>query len=169
MGSVIDYIECPNCKHEAYSDFYYKTGEEYVNCQNCGYHYSATLKRDDDGEFVTKDGTNNYALDNLILEINELKEPYGSYRLKVYESHAVECGSFENEEQANEAKRNVMEMDIVEYFAISRFVNNEIILSYIIDNGPKVDGAGYSEEDRDWDNTLMDGIEDEDNNNDNDE
>ena len=43
MGSVIDHIECPNCKQEAYSDFYYKTGEEYVNCNNCGYHRSATI------------------------------------------------------------------------------------------------------------------------------
>ena len=63
MGSVIDYIECPNCKAEAYSDFYYKTGEEYINCNNCGYHYSATYKRDDDGEFVTQDGTNNYTFE----------------------------------------------------------------------------------------------------------
>ena len=43
MGSVIDYIECPNCKQEAYSDFYYKTGEEYINCRSCGYHRSATI------------------------------------------------------------------------------------------------------------------------------
>ena len=43
MGSVIDYIECPNCKCEAYDDFYYKTGEQYINCNNCGYHYSATI------------------------------------------------------------------------------------------------------------------------------
>ena len=34
MGSVIDYIECPNCKGEdaAVSDYYYKTGEEYIFC-----------------------------------------------------------------------------------------------------------------------------------------
>jgi hypothetical protein len=25
MGSVLDYIECPNCKLEAMDDFYYKT------------------------------------------------------------------------------------------------------------------------------------------------
>ena len=57
MGSVIDYIECPNCKQEAFSDFYYKTGEDYINCGNCGYHYAQTLKRDEDGKFVTEDGT----------------------------------------------------------------------------------------------------------------
>ena len=43
MGSVLDFIECPNCKHEASDDFYYKTGEEYIFCQNCGYHRSATI------------------------------------------------------------------------------------------------------------------------------
>ena len=37
MGSVIDYIECPHCGQEAYIDFYYKTGEEYINCNKCGY------------------------------------------------------------------------------------------------------------------------------------
>lgn len=36
MGSVIDYQECPNCKMEAAMDFYYKTGEEYMNCPHCG-------------------------------------------------------------------------------------------------------------------------------------
>ena len=35
MGSVIDFIECPNCSQEAYSDFYYKSGEQYVSCSSC--------------------------------------------------------------------------------------------------------------------------------------
>ena len=43
MGSVIDYIECPNCSYEAYNDYYYKTGEEYTMCNNCGYSYSAQI------------------------------------------------------------------------------------------------------------------------------
>ena len=45
MGIVIDYIDCPNCGNEAFSDFYYKTGEEYVNCNHCGYRRTAELKR----------------------------------------------------------------------------------------------------------------------------
>jgi uncharacterized Zn finger protein len=44
MGSVLDYIECPNCKLEAMDDFYYKTGEEYVNCGNCGIIIQQQLK-----------------------------------------------------------------------------------------------------------------------------
>ena len=148
MGSVIDYIECPNCEHEASSDFYYKTGEEYIHCQNCGYHYSATFKTDDEGNYVTKDGTENYTFDNLIMETKELKNPYGAYRLKYYDSVAYECGSLENEQNYVELLVQVRELNNIEYFSINRFVDGEIVTIDIIDNGPKVDGAGYSEEDR---------------------
>jgi DNA-directed RNA polymerase subunit RPC12/RpoP len=148
MGSVIDYIECPNCGHEAYSDFYYKTGEEYVNCQNCGYHYSATYKTDGNGEYITKDGTENYEFNNLIMETKELKNPYGAYRLKYYDSVAYQCGSLEDMNDFNQLKEQVMKLDNIEYFSINRFVDGEIVTIDIIDNGPKVDGAGFSEEDR---------------------
>jgi len=148
MGTVIDYIECPNCGHEAYSDFYYKTGEQYVNCQNCGYHYSATYKTDGNGEYVTKDGTDNYTFDNLIMETNELKNPYGAYRLKYHDSVGYECGSLENEQNCVELLAEVRELNNVEYFGINRFVNGEIVTMDVIDNGPKVDGAGFSVEDR---------------------
>ena len=133
MGSVIDYIECPHCKSEAYNDFYYKTGEEYINCQNCGYHYSATYKRDDNGEFVTKDGTNNYTFDNLITETKELKNPYGAYRIKHYDSVAYQCGSLSNEDELDNLKEWInKECNDVEYFSISRFVNGEIVVENII-------------------------------------
>ena len=148
MGSVIDHIECPNCEHEAYQDFYYKTGEEYVNCPHCGYHYSAVFKTNGNGEYVTKDGTEDYSFDNLILEINELKNPYGAYRLKYYDSVGYHCGSLENEKQFINMLANVKKQDNAEYFHISRFVDGEIKVEIVIDNGPKVDGAGYSEEDR---------------------
>ena len=148
MGSVIDYIECPNCKHEAYSDFYYKTGEEYLICKDCGYHYSATYKRDDDGEFVTKDGTNNYSFDNLIMETNELKNPYGAYRIRIYDTIGYQGGSLENEEDFKQLLEQVMKIDNLESFSVSKLVNGKIGVIHVIDNGPKVDGAGFSEEDR---------------------
>ena len=147
MGSVIDYIECPNCKQEAFSDFYYKTGEDYVNCNNCGYHYSQTLKRDENGKFITEDGTENYKFDNLIYEVSELKNPFGSYRLKVYQSPANQCGAFENEEQYNEFKLQ-LEGDVeIEFCSVSRFVDGEIKVEMFIDKGPKVDSAGFTQED----------------------
>jgi len=138
MGSVIDYIECPNCKTEATSDFYYKTGEEYINCGNCGYHYSATIKN------------RNKKLNELTdddWEIKELKHPYAAYRIKSYESIATECGSLESEEQLNELKYEVSKLDTIEYCSVSRFVNGEIVVEEIIDNGPKTDSAGFTEQD----------------------
>lgn len=147
MGSVIDYIECPNCKHEAFSDFYYKTGEEYVGCNNCGYHRSAFYKRDDNGKFVTKDGTDDYKFENLIMEFSELKNPYGSYRIKTYNSPATQCGSFENEEEYYEFKKNIEEDVEIEICSVSRFIDNEIKIEVLIDNGPKVDSAGFTIED----------------------
>jgi Zn ribbon nucleic-acid-binding protein len=147
MGSVIDYIECPNCKHEAFSDFYYKTGEEYVGCNNCGYHRSAFYKRDDNGKFVTKDGTDDYKFENLIMEFSELKNPYGSYRIKTYNSPATQCGSFENEEEYYEFKKNIEEDVEIEICSVSRFIDDEIKIEVLIDNGPKVDSAGFTIED----------------------
>lgn len=147
MGSVIDYIECPNCKHEAFSDFYYKTGEEYVGCNNCGYHRSAFYKRDDNGKFVTKDGTDDCKFENLIMEFSELKNPYGSYRIKTYNSPATQCGSFENEEEYYEFKKNIEEDVEIEICSVSRFIDDEIKIEVLIDNGPKVDSAGFTIED----------------------
>ena len=148
MGSVIDHIDCPNCGQEAFSDFYYKTGEEYVNCYHCGYHYSATYKTDDDAEYITKDGTDNYTFDNLIMETNEIKNPYGAFRIKYYDSVGYECGSLKSEDDFVNISVNAKEMDGVETFTISRFVDGEIKVIHVIDNGPKYDGAGFSEEDR---------------------
>jgi len=139
MGSVLDYIECPNCKHEASDDFYYKTGEEYVNCGNCGYHFSATIvNRDKKLSELTEEDW----------KIEELKNPYGAYRLKVYHSVATQCGSLENEEQYNEFKLQ-LEGDVeIESCSVSRFVDGEIKVEMLIDNGPEVDSQGFTIEDR---------------------
>jgi Zn ribbon nucleic-acid-binding protein len=148
MGSVIDYIECPNCKHEAFSDFYYKTGEEYVNCNNCGFHYSATYKRNDEGKFETIDGTDDYRFDNLIMVENKLENPFGAYRIKVYHSIATQCGVLENEDQYNQLKQSLEEDVEIEFCSVSRFVDGEIKVEVLIDNGPYVDSSGFTVEDR---------------------
>ena len=139
MASVIDYIECPNCKQEAYSDFYYKTGEEYINCSSCGYHYSATIVNRDKklSELTQQDW-----------EISELKNPYGAYKLKVYHSLAYQSGSLENEEQYNNFK-TAIEPDVeIEFCSISRLVHGKIVTEVIIDNGPETNSPGFTEEDR---------------------
>jgi len=139
MGSVLDYIECPNCKSEANSDYYYKTGEEYVNCGNCGYHFSATIvNRDKKLSELTEEDW----------KIEELKNPYGAYRLKSYHSIATQCGSLENEEQYNELKKTI-EVDVnVEFCSVSRLIDGKIVTEMVIDNGPEIDSAGYTAEDR---------------------
>ena len=139
MGSVISNIECPNCGQEAYNDFYYKTGEEYINCNNCGYHYSATIKnRDKRLDELTDDDW----------EIIEIKHPYASFRIKMYDSIGYQCGSFTNENELNELKQEISKRDDVELFTISQLIDGEIVETTIIDNGPKVDSAGFTEEDR---------------------
>jgi len=145
MGSVIDYIECPNCKTEAYSDFYYKTGEEYVNCSNCGYHYSATIiNRDKKLSELTEADWN----------IEELKNPYGAYRIKVYHSIATQCGSLETESEYAELLQHLSNNDNVEFCSMSRLVDGKIVTEIIIDNGPYTDSAGYTAEDRKNENDL---------------
>jgi Zn ribbon nucleic-acid-binding protein len=139
MASVIDYIECPNCKQEAWMDFYYKTGEEYVSCNNCGYHKSITIiNRDKKLSELTQDDW----------KVDELKNPYGAYRLKVYHNSGFQCGSLENEEQYNNFK-TANEVDVeIEFCSISRLIDGEIVTEVIIDNGPTVDSAGFTSEDR---------------------
>ena len=127
MGSVTDSIECPNCKRNAMVDYYYKTGEEYVNCNQCGYFFSNAYKRDDEGEFVTKDGTNNYSFDNLIAEVKELKNPLGAYMLKIKGSLGYQGGAFETQEQMDGLIEKVLGDESVESFVISRLVGETIL------------------------------------------
>ena len=140
MGSVLDFIECPNCKAEAHSDFYYKTGEEYVNCPNCGYHYSATI--------INRDKMLNELTDSD-WEIKELKEPYAAFRIKEYDSNGYACGSLVTEQEFITLKEEIESLkDTIEFFAISRYVGGDIKAETIIDNGPKTDSAGFTEQDR---------------------
>ena len=126
MGSVIDYIECPNCKTEAHSDFYYKSGEEYINCNNCGYYYSATIKsRDKAYSELTDEDWN----------IQECISPFGAYRLKYKNEIGTTCGSLRNEAEWNELVKNVKEDDQysqVEYFQLSQFIDEQIVTQHIV-------------------------------------
>lgn len=139
MGSVINFIECPNCKEEAFSDFYYKTGEEIVNCNNCGYHKSVTIVNRDKKLFeLTEDDW----------KVIELKNPFGAYKLKVYHQPGFQCGSLENEEQYNNFK-TVNDVDVeIEFCSISRLIDGKIVTELLIDNGPEVDSSGFTIEDR---------------------
>ena len=125
MGSVIDYIECPNCKTEAYSDFYYKTGEEYINCNNCGYHYSATIK--DRNKKLSE-------LTEIDWEITELKNPYGAFRYKMAGDVGTVCGSLATAEDADKfrVEMKLEYQDHVEFAQISKLVEGEIVVEDLV-------------------------------------
>ena len=139
MGSIIDYIECPNCTHEAYDDFYYKTGEEYVNCNSCGYHYSATI--------INRDKPLNELTDDD-WKITEVKNPYGAFIVKCYDQVGYTCGSVDSEESFNQIKNQVSTDSTLETLTLNRFIDGELKSEIIIDNGPKYDSAGFTDEDR---------------------
>ena len=138
MGSVIDYIECPNCEQEAFMDFYYKTGEEYVNCNSCGYRKSITIiNRDKNLSELTQDDW----------QIEEVK-PYAATRLKHYGDLGTYCGIVEDKEQYDEFVDFCKSMDDIEYASTSRFVDGEIVEEIIADNGPETDSSGFTKENR---------------------
>ena len=68
MGSVIDYNkDCPRCKQEnCIYEFWYKTGEEFFHCPDCGYHREFRYKRGEDGMPLRKDENKDFDFDNLI-------------------------------------------------------------------------------------------------------
>jgi Zn ribbon nucleic-acid-binding protein len=126
MGSVISYVDCPNCGQECYDDYYYKTNESYVNCGNCGYHHSVTLSDvEKNWEDITQD-------DYIITEI---KNPYGSYKYKYIGDVATIFGSLENEEQAEEFKKEMIsEQETIEFAQISRYVNGEFSIISLVES-----------------------------------
>ena len=133
MGSVIDFIDCPNCGREAYDDFYYKTGEEYINCNNCGYYRSATIINRE--KLLTE-------LTDEDWEIIELKNPYGAYRLKHVGDVGTACGSFEDEDGYNAVKKAVAEMENVEYFSVNRLIDGEIVNEVVYETRQETDSNG---------------------------
>lgn len=55
MGSVQSEVECPQCKNpDAMEDFYYKSDEVYVFCENCGYSYERYIRRDENCDVIVK-------------------------------------------------------------------------------------------------------------------
>lgn len=123
MGSVIDYIDCPHCSQEATLDFYYKTGEEYIICTNCGYNRAYYISRKNDYEDVSEP----------VWITEELKNPYGIYKLRYKGEVATKLGSLENEDHWVNFVSDVMQdKDKIEMFTLNRFINNQIETTTII-------------------------------------
>lgn len=137
MGSVIDYIECPRCEQEAFSDYYYKTGEKYINCNSCGYHYSFVIKRDEEGNMIKIDESKDFAIDNVVREEKLLKEPYCAYSVEV-DNGVRSCGTLETEKDYDEFVSDIVSLSNQEHnmqeVIVSRFADGKINREVIYKN-----------------------------------
>lgn len=131
MGSVIDYADCPNCGQEAHNEFYYKSGEDYVVCHHCGYYKSLTLKDAAKEKKLSEITEDDY-------EFHELRNPYGSYRLKAKDTVFTQVGSIGSEEHFEHLKEN-LNYDQVESFEISRYLDGQIVKTMIYEDAPSED------------------------------
>lgn len=130
MGSVLDWIECPNCKSDGCaSDFYYKTGEEYLNCGDCGYHRSVTI-RDESREKRLNE------LQQSDWELKEVRDPWGYYRLKEKGNIGFICGTLTDENQYDQLLKAVNDnLESVEELALSRLVDGNIVKVKVVETG----------------------------------
>ena len=138
MGSVQNQIECPNCKNEAFEDYNYRTGEEYMSCSSCGYHKSFYYERDDSGKFILIDETKEADFGNFKIKEVIIDNPFGSYRIESI-TGAGQVGSFETEQEYLEFKitiKEILEKDKSEIaqIKVSRFIQGEIKVEEIYSN-----------------------------------
>ena len=131
MGSVMGQIECPRCKsEECFEDYYYKTGEEYISCPDCGYHRSFFIKRDEEGKMIKLDESKELAVDNVIREESLLEEPFGAYLIR-YEGGSGSGGAIPTEDDYNTFVSDIVSLTNqpdhkMESVVVSRFVDGEI-------------------------------------------
>jgi hypothetical protein len=131
MGSVMGQIECPRCKsEECLEDYYYKSGEIYISCPDCGYHYSSSIKRDDEGKMIKLDESKELAVDNVVREETLLEEPFGAYLIR-YEEGMGSGGTLPTEDDYNIFVSDIVSLTNqpdhkMKLVTISRFVDGEI-------------------------------------------
>ena len=128
MGSVIDSIDCPNCSSpDCFVDFYYKTGEEYNFCSDCGYSKQITI--------INRDKKLNELTDDD-WRIEEAKNPWGSFRIQEIGMVGWTTGTIQDESQYNEIYNKVIEnLDSIGEFSISRLIDGKIEKNTIVLSG----------------------------------
>lgn len=125
------YIECPRCKsEECFEDYYYKSGEIYISCPDCGYHYSSSIKRDDEGKMIKLDESRELAVDNVVREETLLEEPFGAYLIR-YEEGMGSGGTLRTEDDYHLFVSDIVSLTNqsehkMELVTISRFVDGKI-------------------------------------------
>lgn len=138
MGSVLDYIECPRCKQDnCFIDYYYKTGEEYVNCGDCGYHRIFHYKRDEDGNLLKKDKTSGLEFENLISEEIHIENPYGAYRIESTLGGA-QCGTLTTHDDYQQFTSNILSLTSqqhdVKEVTVSKLIDGKIEKEVVFKN-----------------------------------
>jgi Zn ribbon nucleic-acid-binding protein len=119
MGSIVDYIECPNCKTEdIMNEFWYKTAEESIFCSKCGYSKKAFIKNRD--KKLTE-------LTDEDWDMGEVKNPYGAFRMLGTDNNWI-AGTLETEEDLLMMQNKIQEENLVNIkkFIVSRFIDGEI-------------------------------------------
>ena len=126
MGSVLDAIDCPNCGFDAWLDYYYKTGEEYLNCSHCGYYRSATIKNRDKkmSELTEADW-----------EIKEVKQPFGAFRYKISGDEVITSGTLANESEADEfgTCMKLEHQGFIDFAYIKRVVDGKEVVEHVVE------------------------------------
>lgn len=119
MGSIVDYIDCPRCKEpNCISDFYYKTGEEFMFCDSCGYSKSIYI--------VNRDKSINDLTDSD-WKIEEIKEPYCCYRI-TYNNNDCQLNSIKTIEEYDTFTNDVFKnINKIKDLTISRYNGYKII------------------------------------------
>lgn len=119
MGSMLDTIDCPGCGSEAMIDFYYKTGEEFITCQHCGYNRKFYItnwdEQDKESEF---EWVPQFSLEEI--------HGKGAYQLRGKGAMSTECGSFI--EDASEEKFIELveaQKDLLEHAEYTVYENGE--------------------------------------------
>ena len=106
-----------------------QTGEEYINCPDCGFHRVFHYKRDTDGNFLRKDETKGYEFNNLIPEEIHLENPYGAYRVETTLGGAT-CGTLETDDDYQKFFSEIVSLTNQEHnikeVVISKLVGDKI-------------------------------------------
>ena len=121
MGSVIDETKCPVCSKDAFFEYYYKTGEEFIVCEHCGYRKTFFIKEEKRNVLI-KD------IEESCFELKEVTNPYGCFKYKFKDDDISSFSALETQDAMPSINEFVEEnKDKLEYAKFSKFENGEIL------------------------------------------
>ncbi len=113
--SSMDVIACPHCGTEAIMEVVFATGEENIQCHNCGYSRRLSMV----------EGS---------LKLEEYRG-YGAYKVQMAGMDRWECGSFTHAGAAKEFETLMKTISAnVAFAGYSQYINGEIKETVVINN-----------------------------------